>query len=467
MGDWKGEPLSGNHPSRDQRAFSGTKRQFGNPPASGDQSWAILITDRGFSVNPYLLFVLIVLIGSYLLGILVDILNMKVQPEELPEEFDGFYDSQKYKKSQKYLKVNTRLGIIMDTVTTPIIVLFILLGGFQTLDAFARGFNLGPIPTGLIFTGLLLFVFHLLHIPFSIYRTFSIEEKYGFNRTTVKTFILDLLKSWALVAVLGGIVLAGVLWFFEKSGTWAWLYCWAGVTLFQMVIMVLAPVLIMPLFNKFTPLKEGDLREAIEGYARTQNFKMKGVFTMDGSKRSSKTNAYFTGIGRFRRIVLFDTLIEKHTVGELVSVLAHEVGHYKKRHILKTLIIAILTMGIMFFILSLFLNNADLFAAFKMEKTSIYGSLIFFAFLYAPIEMILSIFGNHVSRKHEFEADRFAILTYAHPQAMVQALKKLSVENLSNLTPHPIKVFLSYSHPPVLQRIHAIQTLLKRAAIDT
>jgi STE24 endopeptidase len=410
-------------------------------------------------VNPYLVFVLIILIGSYLLGILVDILNLKVQPEEMPKEFEGFYDSQKYKKSQKYMKDNTHLGIIMDTVITPIIVLFILFGGFQALDNFARGFDLGPIPTGLIFTGLLLFAFHLLHIPFSIYRTFFIEEKYGFNRTTVKTFILDILKSWSLVAVLGGILLVGVLWLFEKTGTWAWLYCWAVVTLFQLVIMVLAPVLIMPLFNKFTPLKKGDLRESIEEYARTQDFKMRGVFTMDGSKRSSKTNAFFTGIGRFRRIVLFDTLIEKHTVGELVSVLAHEVGHYKKRHILKTLIISVLTMGIMFFILSLFLNNTNLFAAFQMEKTSIYGSLVFFAFLYAPIEMILSIFGNHISRNHEFEADRFAVSTYDHPQAMVRALKKLSIENLANLTPHPLKVFLSYSHPPVLQRIRAIQDL--------
>lgn len=417
-------------------------------------------------MNPYLVFILIILIGSYLLGILVDILNLKFQPEGLPGAFEGFLDSQKYKNSQRYMKDNTRLGIIMDSVTTPIIIFFILFGGFQALDVFARGFELGPIPTGLIFTGVLLLAFHLLHIPFAIYRTFSIEEKYGFNRTSVKTFILDILKSWVLVAVLGGIVLAGVLWFFETAGTWAWLYCWAGVTLFQLFIMVLAPVLIMPLFNKFTPLEEGNLKESIEKYVRTQHFKMKGVFTMDGSKRSSKTNAFFTGIGKFRRIVLLDTLIEKHTVGELVSVLAHEVGHYKKRHILKTLIISILTMGIMFFILSLFLNNAALFAAFKMEKTSIYGSLVFFAFLYAPIEMILSIFGNYISRNHEFEADRFAVFTYDHPQAMVQALKKLSVENLSNLTPHPLKVFLSYSHPPVLQRIRAIEDLQKRAAVS-
>jgi STE24 endopeptidase len=413
-------------------------------------------------VNPYLVFVLIVLIGSYLLDLLVDILNLKYHSEELPEEFEGFYNSNIYAKSQKYLQANTRLGIVLDTVTTPIIILFILIGGFQYLDTFVRGFDLGPILTGLMFTGILLFAFHVLHIPFSVYGTFYIEEKYGFNRTTVKTFIFDILKSWFLAAVLGGIALIGVLWFFEKAGAWAWLFCWGGVTAFQIIIMFLAPVLIMPLFNKFTPLREGELKEAIEGYARSQQFKMKGVFTMDGSKRSSKTNAFFAGIGRFRRVVLFDTLIEKHSVRELVSVLAHEVAHYKKRHVFKSLTISIVTMGVMFYILSVFLNNPELFAAFKMEKTSIYGSLVFFAFLFSPIEMILSVLGNYVSRKHEFEADRFAVLTSGYPQAMIQALKKLSVENLSNLNPHPLKVFLSYSHPPVLQRIQAIQTLRKR-----
>jgi STE24 endopeptidase len=223
-------------------------------------------------------------------------------------------------------------------------------------------------------------------------------------------------------------------------------------------------VVIMPLFNKFFPIEEGELKRAIEDYAAKQDFKLKGIFTMDGSKRSTKSNAFFTGFGRFRRIVLFDTLIPKHTVEELVSVLAHEMGHYKKGHIRKSIVLSILTTGVMFFILSLFINNKELFSAFKMQETSIYASLVFFGFLYTPIEMILSVFENILSRRHEYDSDAYAVTTYKKPEAMITALKKLNVDNLSNLTPHPLKVFLSYSHPPILERIKAIRKQALTAA---
>jgi STE24 endopeptidase len=271
--------------------------------------------------------------------------------------------------------------------------------------------------------------------------------------------MLDILKSWGLAAVIGGILFSAVLWFFKEAGPWAWAYCWIAVTLFQIFLLFVAPVVIMPIFNKFTSLEDGELKAAIEAYAKSQGFKLKGVFTMDGSKRSTKSNAFFTGFGRFRRIVLFDSLIEKQTTEELVSVLAHEMGHYKKKHILKSIVISILTTGLMFYILSIFINNRELFAAFQMQHTSIYASLFFFGFLYTPIDMILSVFGNILSRRHEYEADDYAITTYQKPQSMITALKKLSVDNLSNLTPHPLKVFLSYSHPPVLERIRAIEGL--------
>ena len=408
-------------------------------------------------MNPYLIFILVILIGSYILELVLDFLNVRYLKTDLPEEFEGYYDGEKYKKSQEYLRENTRFGMISDTIMTPIIIIFILVGGFNAVDRFARSFQLGSIPTGLIFAGVLILAYHVIHIPFSIYGTFIIEEKYGFNKTTVKTFILDILKTWCLVAIIGSIILSVVLWFFEKAGGGAWLYCWAATILFQIFLLFIAPVAIMPLFNKYTPLEEGELKRSIEDYARLQDFKMKGIFTMDGSKRSTKSNAFFTGFGKFRRIVLFDTLLAKHSVEELVSVLAHEMGHYKKKHILKSIIISILTAGLMFFILSLFLNNRELFAAFKMDNTSIYASLFFFGFLYTPIEMIFSIFGNVLSRKHEYEADDYSVKTYGRPEAMIVALKKLSVENLSNLTPHPLKVFLSYSHPPVLERIKAIR----------
>jgi len=408
-------------------------------------------------MNYFLIFILVILIGSYFLDMIVESLNVRHVKTDLPREFEGYYDGEKYRKSQEYLRENTRFGMISDTITTPIIIIFILVGGFNAVDRFARSFEMGPIPTGLIFAGVLMLAYHIFHIPFSIYETFVIEEKYGFNKTTVKTFILDILKTWALVAIIGAILLSVVLWFFERAGSGAWLYCWMAITLFQIFLLFIAPVTIMPLFNKYTPLKAGDLRKAIEDYAESQNFKMKGIFTMDGSKRSTKSNAFFTGFGKFRRIVLFDTLIEKHSVLELVSVLAHEMGHYKKKHILKSIIISILTSGLMFFILSLFINNRELFDAFRMEETSIYASLFFFGFLYTPIEMILSIFGNMLSRRHEYEADAYAVETYGKPDSMIAALKKLNVENLSNLTPHPLKVFLGYSHPPVLERIKAIR----------
>jgi STE24 endopeptidase len=410
-------------------------------------------------MNFYLLFILTILIGSYVLEVLVEILNIKNLKTDLPEEFAGYYDAENYQKSQQYLKENTWFGIITETVFTPLTIAFILLGGFNYVDSLARSFNLGAIPTGLIFAGILLLLSQIIHIPFSAYATFVIEEKYGFNRTTVKTFIMDILKSWLLMAVIGGTVFSIVLWFFEKTGTWAWLYCWGAMIIIQLFLSFIAPVVIMPIFNKFYPLEESELKSTIEDYARAQRFKLKGVFKMDASKRSSKSNAFFTGFGKFRRIVLFDTLIAKHTVDELVSVLAHEMGHYKKKHIITSMIISILTTGLMFFILSLFLNNTGLFAAFKMENTSLYASLLFFGFLYAPIEMVLAIFGNMLSRSHEYAADAYAATTYRKPEAMIAALKKLSVDNLSNLTPHSLKVFLSYSHPPVLERIKALRNL--------
>jgi STE24 endopeptidase len=407
-------------------------------------------------MNIFLFVILAILIVNYLLNIVVETLNVRHLKTGLPKEFTGYYDGEKYRKSQEYLKEDTRFGIITDSITTPVIIGFILLGGFNYVDQFARGFGFGSILTGLIFAGILLFASQILGLPFSIYQTFHLEEKFGFNKTTPKTFILDILKGWALVIVLGSILFSGILWFFENAGQHAWLYCWIALTLFQLFILFIAPVVIMPIFNKFIPLEDGDLKTAIRAYAQEQGFKMKGIFSMDGSKRSTKSNAFFTGFGRFRRIVLFDTLIEKHTVDELVSILAHEVGHYRKKHIFKSILISILTTGLMFFVLSLFINNKDLFAAFQMQETSIYASLFFFGFLYSPIEMIVGILGNILSRKHEYEADAYAIKTTRNTRAMSTALKKLSVDNLSNLTPHPLKVFLSYSHPPVLERIRAI-----------
>ena len=338
-----------------------------------------------------------------------------------------------------------------------ITITFILAGGFNWIDLTARDFDLGPIGTGLLFTGFLSLLTFIINLPFSIYSTFVIEERFGFNKTTPKTFVLDILKTFVLAICIGGPMIAAVFWFFQVAGDLAWIYCWLAVTAFTLIIQFLAPVLIMPLFNKFTPLEDGELKTNITDYAQAQNFAMKGIYTMDGSKRSTRLNAFFTGFGKFRRIVFFDTLIDKLSTGEIVAVLAHEMGHFKHKHIFKMMAVSILQMGVMFFIMSLFLDNRQLFSAFGMEHVSVYAGLIFFGFLYAPISSLLSIFFNMLSRKHEYEADDWAVATTGHKQDLINGLKKLSVHNLSNLTPHPFNVFINYSHPPVLQRIKAIQ----------
>lgn len=408
-------------------------------------------------MNGYLIFILAVLILSWLLDCALEMLNLRSLTPDLPAEFKGWYDAGKYATSQQYLRDITGFGCIADTFFLILTAAFILLGGFNFVDTIARSAGLAEIPTGLLFSGILLLASDIIHMPFSAYGTFVIEERYGFNTTTFQVFIADHLKGWLLAAAIGGPVLGLVLWFFQKTGSPAWLWCWGVVTAIQIVLMFLAPAVIMPLFNTFTPLADGGLKEAIERYAREQQFKVQGIYTMDGSRRSTKSNAFFTGFGRFRRIVLFDTLIEKHSADELVAILAHEVGHYKKRHIIRMLVMSVATSGIMFYILSLFLNNPSLSAAFRMEHVSVYATLLFFAFLYAPIERLIGIGANMLSRRHEFEADDFAARSVKTSEPLITALKKLSVDNLSNLTPHPAKVFFEYSHPPVLERIRSLR----------
>lgn len=412
-------------------------------------------------MNPYLIFILAVLIFGYLLNLVVAILELRCLDPELPSEFCDVYSQEKYGQSQRYTRVSTRFSLIHDTFMLLVVITFILTGSFNQVDLMARGFGLGPIATGLLFTGILALFSTIIGLPFSLYSTFVIEERFGFNKTTLKTFILDLVKSVILAVCIGGPLLAAVLWFFQASGNLAWLYCWVAVTFFILIIQFLAPVLIMPLFNKFIPLEDGNLKNNITDYARAQQFAIKGIYTMDGSKRSTRLNAFFTGFGRFRRIVFFDTLVDKLNTGEIVAVLAHEMGHFKHKHIFKMMAASILQMGIMFYILSRFLGNEQLFAAFGMEHISIYGSLFFFGFLYVPVSTLLSIFFNLFSRKHEYEADAWAVTSTGRKIELISGLKKLSVHNLSNLTPHQFNVFLNYSHPPVLQRIRAIEQLSK------
>ena len=412
-------------------------------------------------MNSWLFVILTILAGSFLLDLSVSMLNIKALSPELPPELSDNFKKEEYSRSQQYTKETTALSLTEGGFNTLCTIAFIVLGGFNYVDVWARSFGYGQITTGLIFTTLLLVLSFLINLPFSLYSTFVLEEKFGFNRTTISTFILDIVKTSCLTAALGWPLLAAILWFFMHSGTYGWLYCWAGVVAFTLIMQFLAPVLIMPIYNKFSPLELGPLRDEILEYAKKENFQVKGIFTMDGSKRSSKLNAFFTGFGRFRKIVFYDTLLEKLSTKEIIAVLAHEMGHFKLRHIPQMMLASIAQTGIMFFLLSLFLSFDAVGQAFKMAETSIYSSLIFFGFLYSPINLFVSVFFNYLSRKNEFEADRYAAASTGNPDGLIQSLKKLSKANMSNLTPHPFYVFLHYSHTPLLQRIRRVYTLVK------
>jgi len=390
---------------------------------------------------------------------LADFLNLRMLRDELPETFRGLYDADRYRKSQeylRYLRVNTRFEWVTSTFNILVFLVFWFGKGFPLLDQWVRSLNQGAVLTGLIYIGVLALFKSFLSLPFSIYSTFVIEQRFGFNKTTCPTFVMDLVKTLIISILLGVPLLSGILAFFEYAGADAWWYCWIAITLFMLLVQFIAPTWILPFFNKFSPIEDGKLKDSIMSYARSINFSLENIFVMDGSRRSGKSNAFFTGFGKHKRIVLFDTLIVQHSVSELVAILAHEMGHYKKKHILKAMIIGIVQTGIMLFLLSLFLSCQGLFDAFYMDRNSVYAGLIFFSVLYSPIHFFLELFMHRYSRKNEYEADQFAVETTKDRRSLSDALKKLSVHNLSNLIPHPFYVFLNYSHPPVLERLKAI-----------
>jgi STE24 endopeptidase len=345
-----------------------------------------------------------------------------------------------------------------------------LLLGFWALDGFERLDSLivrvlpespawlhSEITLGVLFLGVLFLAKMLISLPFQLYSTFVIEERFGFNKTTPGTFVADLFKGLAIAALLGIPATAAVLGFFYWGGERAWLYAWVAGALFVVAVQYVVPTWIMPLFNRFTPLPDGELRERLMALARTLEFPLQEVFVIDGSKRSSKANAFFTGFGKRKRIALFDTLLESQTTDEVLAVLAHEVGHFKRGHIKKGLVLGLLHMGAMLFLLGVLLQHQGLYEAFGVPEKKLYIGMVLFGLLMAPIDLLLSLFFNRLSRKHEFEADRFAVEAVDDGESLVSALKKLSVDHLANLTPHPLMVTLGYSHPPVLERIEAIR----------
>jgi STE24 endopeptidase len=407
--------------------------------------------------NAYAIVILVALLGDHLLGVVADVLNLRAAAETVPEEFSDLYDAVAYGNSQRYLRVRTRFGFVRGGVDLLLLLGFWFLGGFGWAADLTAMVVTGDIPRGLLFIGVLGLARMLLSLPFSWYSVFVLEERFGFNRTTPGTFVRDLLKNLVLSVAIGGPLLAGILWLLGRAGPHAWLWCWLAVALFSLFMQVVYPIWIMPWFNTFEPLAEGDLRTRLLAMAGSVGFPVRRVQVMDGSRRSGHSNAMVTGVGRYKRIALYDTLLADHPGDEIVAITAHEVGHWRRRHIWWLTALHMLHLGVLFFLLSVFLHHTGLFAAFGVEPSSAAG-LVFFGLLYTPVELVLAFGLNAFSRRCEFEADQFAAETTGLGDAMIAALKRLSVHNLSNLTPHPLTVALEYSHPPVLARIEALRS---------
>lgn len=401
--------------------------------------------------------IITILITSYILERWLDWLNLKNWKSEIPAELSGIYNEEQYRKSQEYEKTKKRFGFVSSTFSLCVIIVMLITGSFALLNNWILSVTAHPVYSALLFFALLAILSDILNLPFTYYNTFILEDKFGFNRTTIKTFVLDKIKGYLLGIILGGGLLYIFLWLYNSSGPDWWLYVLAVFMIVMFLLTMFYSSVIVPMFNKLTPLPDGDLRNAIEAYCKKVGFKLDNLFVMDGSKRSSKANAFFSGIGSKKRIVLFDTLIQNHTQDELVAVLAHEIGHYKKKHTRLGFFLSILQVGLMLFIFSRVIENPQLSYAMGAKAKSLQLGMLAFGILYSPLSMIISLLMNFVSRKNEFEADNYAKTTF-NSEALGNALKKLSVNNLSNLLPHPLYVFFYYSHPPLLQRLRALRT---------
>jgi STE24 endopeptidase len=376
-----------------------------------------------------------------------------------PPELGGAHDPGSYARSQAYTRAKSLLEMLSSTVNTLVLICLILLGGFAWLQTTVAGLY-GPwLVQGLFFLGAVAAFFELVNLPLEIASVFGLEERYGFNRSTAGTFIKDKITTYGLLALVGSVAVCGVLLFFRAFPHTGWLLAWAFMAALMFFLQYIGPNWILPLFNQFMPMEEGPLRDTILATAERAGFDLNEIFVMDGSKRSSKSNAFFTGLGRKKRIVLFDTLINRHTPQELSAVLAHEIGHYKLRHIWRKTLLTLLQTGLMFYILSLVLHAKPLYAAFGLSGTPLYAGLLFFAILYTPVNLFLSLATNALSRRYEYEADDFAVRITKRPQDLSAALRRLARDNLSHLTPHWLYVLLEYSHPPVLDRLRHLQKL--------
>lgn len=383
-------------------------------------------------------------------------LNDKNRKLPIPASLEGIYDEEQYKKSQEYHKVSNNFSILTSSISFILTIGMLYFGIFGWLDGWLRSVAPIDLIASLYFFGILYFVSDIVTIPFQLYSTFVIEEKFGFNKTTVKTFVMDKIKGYIMTLIIGGIILSTLIWLIFSMGQGFWLYFWIIISIIMVFINMFYTSLIVPIFNKLTPLEEGELKSAIENYSSKVNFPLTNIFVIDGSKRSSKGNAFFSGFGKKKKVVLYDTLIEKHTKEELVAVLAHEVGHFKKKHIIWSMIFGILQTGVVLYLLSLMIFNSEVSYAMGGQTTAIHLNILAFGILFSPLSKITGVLMNIFSRKNEYEADEYAVVTYDR-KPLIDALKKLTSDSLGNLTPHPLYVFFNYSHPSLLQRVEAME----------
>jgi len=406
--------------------------------------------------NTYFYLIIGIFILNFVWTQILSWLNRKRMSPVLPNELKGIYPPEKYAQQQEYQRTNSRFGLISGGFSFALMLVILLFGFLGWFDGYLRGYTNHFLTLPLLFFGILMTGNELIDFPFDWYATFTIEEHFGFNKSTKKLFLLDWLKGILLSLLIGGIVLSAILYLYNYTGKEFWLCAWLVVSGFSLLVTFFYSEWIVPLFNKQTPLEAGELRDAIESFAQKAGFRLTNIFVMDGSKRTTKANAYFTGFGKKKRIVLFDTLMNELNTEEIVAVLAHEIGHYKKKHVVYTMLFSIATTGIIFYILSLFLGNLQLAEALGGKTASFHLGIIGFAFLFTPISEVLGLAVNYYSRKNEYQADNFAA-QFGLSEALISALKKLSIQSLSNLNPHPLTVFWYYSHPTLLQRIKHLQ----------
>jgi STE24 endopeptidase len=407
-------------------------------------------------MNAYGVIVLAALLADHGLSLASDVLTLRGLQAAPPDALRDVYPPERWRRVEEYTRARVHLSMTTATARLGVVLAFWFLGGFPWLDRWARGFGLGPITTGLLFLGALGAMASVLALPARWYSTFVIEERFGFNRTTAATFWADAAKGMVLAVLIGGPVLAAILWLFERADGHPWLWSWLACASFLVALQLVAPAWILPLFLRFAPLREGGLRDAILRYARAVGFPLEDVYVIDGSRRSTKANAFFTGIGRHKRVALFDTLVEKLADAEVLAVVAHEVGHHRCGHVVKATLLGILQVGVLLALFSVVVERRGLFEAFYVGTPSVHVGLVLFGLLAGPLELALGIAVNAWSRRNEREADRFAVETTGSGAALARALVALAGDGLANPTPHPLDVVLHHAHPPVLERLAEI-----------